>query len=104
VVEQVDEFRHLLRDILTVNATLVAQQENEEMKALTEAGLRQNDDMRRISAWVAIAAVPTAVTGFFGQNIPYPGFAQHSGFIASSITIVLGAAILYLTFKAKRWL
>ena len=38
--------------------------------------VRQNDDMRRITAWVAIIAVPTAVTGFFGQNVPYPGFGQ----------------------------
>ena len=37
-------------------------------------GVQQNEDMRRITAWVAIVAVPTAVTGFFGQNVPYPGF------------------------------
>ena len=38
--------------------------------------VQQNDDMRRITAWVAIVAVPTAVTGFFGQNVPYPGFGD----------------------------
>ena len=37
-------------------------------------GVQQNEDMRKITAWVAIVAVPTAVTGFFGQNVPYPGF------------------------------
>ena len=41
--------------------------------------VQQNDDMRRITAWVAIVAVPTAVTGFFGQNVPYPGFGTKTG-------------------------
>jgi magnesium transporter len=104
VIERAEEFRQLLRDILTVNATLVAQEENEEMKAMTEAGLRQNDDMRRISAWVAVAAVPTAVTGFFGQNLPYPGFGKEGGFITSCAVIVLGSGLLYVLFKFKKWL
>ena len=60
--------------------------------------------MRRISAWVGIFAVPTAVTGFFGQNIPFPGFGDHAGFIASTITIVVAALVLYVVFKAKKWL
>jgi magnesium transporter len=67
-------------------------------------GVQQNNDMRRISAWVAIFAVPTAVTGFFGQNVPYPGFQAASGFIASTVLIIVLAAILYLVFKRQRWL
>ena len=39
---------------------------------LASTSVQQNDDMRRITAWVAIIAVPTAVTGFFGQNVPSP--------------------------------
>jgi Mg2+ and Co2+ transporter CorA len=66
--------------------------------------VQQNDDMRRITAWVAIVAVPTAVTGFFGQNVPYPGFAAASGFIASTAIILLGATVLYALFKRKEWL
>jgi magnesium transporter len=67
-------------------------------------GVQQNDDMRKISAWVAIIAVPTGVTGFFGQNVPYPGFSDRAGFIASSLIIVVMALTLYLVFKHKRWL
>ena len=67
-------------------------------------GVQQNDDMRKISAWVAIIAVPTGVTGFFGQNVPYPGFGDHAGFIASSLIIVVMAFVLYVIFKHKRWL
>jgi magnesium transporter len=35
---------------------------------LTEVSVRQNDDMRRISAWVAIWAVPTLLAGIYGMN------------------------------------
>jgi magnesium transporter len=73
-----------------------------EKTALT--GVRQNEDMRRITAWVAIVAVPTAVTGFFGQNVPYPGFGTTAGFIASVLIIVVFATILYILFKRKEWL
>jgi magnesium transporter len=71
---------------------------------LAVTSVRQNDDMRKITAWVAIIAVPTAVTGFFGQNVPYPGFAEKTGFIASTVVILVVAAILYVIFKRKKWL
>jgi len=67
-------------------------------------GVQQNDDMRKISAWVAIIAVPTAVTGWFGQNIPYPGFSDTSGLIGSTTLIVTGATTLYILFRRWRWL
>ena len=71
---------------------------------MATTGVQQNDDMRKISAWVAIIAVPTAVTGFFGQNVPYPGFSESSGLIASSALIVVGAVVLYVLFRRWRWL
>lgn len=73
-----------------------------EKTALT--GVQQNEDMRRITAWVAIVAVPTAVTGFFGQNVPYPGFGTTAGFIASMLLMIVFAAVLYIVFKRKDWL
>jgi len=57
--------------------------------------------MRRITAWVAIIAVPTAVTGFFGQNVPYPGFAKTSGFIASAVIMACVAIVLYITSRPR---
>jgi len=71
---------------------------------LAATSVQQNDDMRKITAWVAIVAVPTAVTGFFGQNVPYPGFGATSGFIASTLIMAAIAATLYLIFKRKKWL
>ena len=71
---------------------------------LAVTSVQQNEDMRKITAWVAIVAVPTAVTGFFGQNVPYPGFGDRSGFLASTVLIVVVAAILYLMFRRRNWL
>jgi magnesium transporter len=66
--------------------------------------VQQNEEMRRITAWVAIVAVPTAVTGFFGQNVPYPGFGHTSGVIASTLIILVLAAALFTIFKRNNWL
>jgi Mg2+ and Co2+ transporter CorA len=71
---------------------------------LAQTSVRQNDDMRKISAWVGIVAVPTAVTGFFGQNIPFPGFGTQGGFIASMLLMLVIAAGLYVFFRKKEWL
>jgi magnesium transporter len=66
--------------------------------------VQQNDDMRKITAWVAIVAVPTAVTGFFGQNVAYPGIGTKAGALVSTVIIVLLAGVLYLIFKREKWL
>jgi magnesium transporter len=66
--------------------------------------VQQNDDMRRITAWVAIVAVPTAVTGFFGMNVPYPGFGKDSGLAASVLLMLSIAVALYAIFARKKWL
>src|SRR5690349_11672071 len=65
---------------------------------------RLNTVMKKLTAWAAIIAVPTAVTGWFGQNIPYPGFGQPGGLLASTV-LILGIALgLYITFKRKDWI
>ncbi len=69
-----------------------------------ETAVRQNDDMRKITAWVAIAAVPTAVTGIFGQNVAFPGFGTPSAFAFSMALILVGASLLYVLFRRKDWL
>ena len=65
---------------------------------------RLNTVMKKLTGWAAIIAVPTAVTGWFGQNIPYPGFAKSSGLWASAIVIVVLAGTLYIMFKRRNWL
>jgi magnesium transporter len=71
---------------------------------LTIQGNRLNEIMKQLTAWAAIIAVPTAVTGFYGQNVPYPGFQQQWGFYASAALLVGIGGLLYLTFKRKNWL
>jgi magnesium transporter len=48
--------------------------------------------------------VPTAITGFYGQNLPYPGFAQKTGLYASTLIIIVLSGFLYWLFKRKDWL
>lgn len=71
---------------------------------LTVQGNRMNLIMKKVTSWAAIIAVPTAVTGFYGQNVPYPGFAKQSGFI-TSVVITIGLSVgLYVMFRRKDWL
>jgi len=71
---------------------------------LTIQGNRLNVITKKVTSWAAIIAVPTAITGFYGQNLPYPGFAHQSGFIVSSLVIVGMSVGLYVTFRRKDWL
>ena len=67
-------------------------------------GLQQNTDMRKISAWAAIIAVPTAITGFYGMNVPYPGFGEPAGVVAAGALQVLLAGLLFGVFRRRGWL
>lgn len=68
------------------------------------ADTRMNLIMKKLTAWAAIIAVPTAITGYFGQNVPYPGFDKQWGFALSVGAILLIAAGLYVMFRRKDWL
>ena len=71
---------------------------------LSIQGNRLNTITKKVTSWAAIIAVPTAVTGFYGMNVPYPGFAQHSGFVASVVLVVVLSGGLYLLFRRLDWL
>jgi magnesium transporter len=88
------EWTESLRDLVT---TIVETN-------LTVQANRMNLIMKKVTSWAAIIAVPTAITGFYGQNLPYPGFATHAGFLASTALILGLSGLLYLTFKRKDWL
>jgi uncharacterized membrane protein YfcA len=63
---------------------------------LTIQGNRLNEIMKKLTSWAAITAIPTAISGFYGQNVPYPGFQQIGGFISSMILILtLGVRLSY---------
>ena len=71
---------------------------------LTLQGNRLNVITKKVTSWAAIIAVPTAITGFYGQNLPYPGFASTSGLFWSCLLIAVISGTLYIAFKRKDWL
>lgn len=91
IAQEVASFRELLTSILDAN--------------LAQVSVRQNEDMRRISAWVAVAAVPTLLAGIFGMNFTsIPGAAEPWGFGAVVVVMVAVAAILHHLFRRSGWL
>jgi magnesium transporter len=105
VVERVDGFRQLLRDMLTVNATLVAQEQNEEMKLLTQASHAQNEEVKKISAWAAILFAPTLIGTVYGMNFAdMPELSWAWGYPFALLLMGLVCAGLYAVFKRRDWL
>jgi magnesium transporter len=93
-VLRASEWTESLRDMVTtVFETNIALQD-----------ARLNVVMKKLTGWAAIIAVPTAVTGWFGMNVAYPGIGRVSGFIASTVVISTLALVLYMTFKRRNWI
>jgi magnesium transporter len=72
--------------------------------SLSLADARLNSVMKKLTSWAAIVAVPTAITGYFGQNLKFPGYGTGAGFAVSLALIVVLCAGLYVLFKRKGWL
>ena len=89
--EQVEGLREALNGIVTSN--------------LAQVGVRQNEDMRKISAWVAIAAVPTAIAGIYGMNFEHmPELRWEFGYPAALLAMLVICSVLYRYFKRVGWL
>ena len=88
--EWTDGLRDLVTSILETNLTI--------------QGNRMNIITKKVTGWAAIIAIPTLITGFFGMNVPYPGFGEKAGLAASIATTGLAGLLLYLIFKRKDWL
>ena len=88
--EWTESLRDLVTSILETNVTI--------------QGNRLNIITKKVTGWAAIIAVPTAITGYFGMNVPYPGFGKPAGFVLSVAFIIVAALALYFTFKRKDWL
>jgi magnesium transporter len=90
VSESTDSLRDLVSTIVETNISL--------------RDFRQNQVMKKVTSWAAIVAVPTLVTGFYGMNVPYPGFETHWG--AWTSVGLMGALSLglYGVFKKRGWL
>jgi magnesium transporter len=90
-VEQTTAFRDMLTSVLEAN--------------LTQVSVRQNEDMRKISAWVAIAAVPTMIAGIYGMNFNHmPELGWSFGYpLILGVTITV-CVLLHRAFKRNGWL
>jgi magnesium transporter len=91
VSQQIAGFRELLSSALQAN--------------LTQVSVRQNEDMRRITAWVAILAIPTAVSAIYGMNFEHmPELRWTFGYPLVLGVILLACVFLYTRFKRAGWL
>jgi magnesium transporter len=90
VSESTDSLRDLVSTIVETNISL--------------RDFRQNQVMKKVTSWAAIIAVPTLVTGFYGMNVPYPGFGHQWGVWASVGLMGALSVGLYGAFKKRGWL
>ncbi|MCZ2824224.1 MULTISPECIES: magnesium/cobalt transporter CorA [unclassified Modestobacter] len=105
ITERVEGFRLQLRDILTVNATLVAQRQNEEMKTLTETSIAQGEEVKKISAWAAILFAPSLVGGVYGMNFEnMPETDWYYGYPFAVVLMFMVSLTLYVIFKRRDWI
>jgi magnesium transporter len=104
VVERVASFRQNLSDILTTNATLVSQAQNEEVRRLTEANIAQNEEVKRISAWAAIIFAPTLIGTIYGMNFDMPELHWAFGYPFALGLMALVSVGLWLVFRRRGWL
>ena len=91
VGQRVEAIDHLLSSALTAN--------------LAQLGVRQNEDMRRISAWVAIVAVPTMIAGIYGMNFEHmPELGWALGYPFALALMAVCCLGLYSLFRRRGWL
>ncbi|HET8617093.1 MAG TPA: magnesium and cobalt transport protein CorA [Actinomycetales bacterium] len=91
ITDHVESYDRLLTDILSAH--------------LTRISVQQNDDMRRISAWVAMAAVPTMIAGIYGMNFDHmPELHWQLGYPLAVAVMAAICLALYRAFKRSGWL
>lgn len=106
------EVRRYLRDVLDHNIQAADRitSYDELLSSMVQAALgkvamQQNVDMRKISAWVAIAAVPTALAGIYGMNFDYMPELHHEwGYPAVLLLMATVCTLLYRTLRHNHWL
>jgi magnesium transporter len=90
-IREIEGFRELLTTVLSAN--------------LTRVSVRQNEDVRKISAWAAIVAVPTLITGIYGMNFEHmPELGWTFGYPLALAVMAVVCFVLYRNFKRAGWL
>ena len=106
--ELMRHFRDVADHVARVDGWVSAQREllaNLLQANLTQVSITQNEDMRKISAWVAIVAVPTAIAGIYGMNFEHmPELEWTYGYPLVLCVILVICTYLYTRFKKAGWL
>ncbi len=104
-VEAADGYRQLLERLLTVNASLVGQRQNEEMRNLSENSLAQGEEVKRISSWAAILFTPSLIGAIYGMNFDsMPELHWEYGYPFAIGLMIVASVVLYIVFKKRGWL
>ncbi|MEV5408241.1 magnesium transporter CorA family protein [Thermopolyspora sp. NPDC052614] len=98
-----DVYDHVLR-VSELNESMRELLGNVRETYLTLQGNRMNAIMKKVTSWAAIIAVPTSITGFFGQNVPFFGYGLPSGLWISVLLMVVTSVSLYVVFRKWDWL
>jgi magnesium transporter len=105
IQERVEGFRVLLQNALTVNSTLVAQRQNDQMTKLSKDSYEQGNEVKKVSSWAAIAFFPTIVPAVYGMNFKYmPELDWRFGY-PLALALMFGVGIgLFVLFRRRNWL
>jgi magnesium transporter len=96
--DAIEGYDSLLTNVLQADLAQVSVRQN-------QTAMRQNEDMRKISAWAAIALVPTAVAGIYGMNFDnMPELHTRYGYFVVLTAIALACSTLYGLFRRNNWL
>jgi magnesium transporter len=90
VSESTESLRDLVSTIVETNLSL--------------RDYRQNQIMKKVTSWAGIIAVPTLITGYYGMNVPYPGYETQWGVVLATALVILCSLALYVSFKRRDWL
>lgn len=105
VSEQADGFRQLLERLLSVNASLVGQRQNEEMRRLSETSLAQGEEVKKISSWAAILFTPSLIGAIYGMNFDtMPELRWTLGYPFALGLMVVASIVLFVVFRRRGWL
>lgn len=105
IADRATTFRTVLENALTVESTIVARRQNEEMRRMTELSIRQNEEVKKISGWAAILFAPTLIGTIYGMNFTdMPELNWTFGYpLAVGAMLAMGLG-LYVVFKKRGWL
>jgi magnesium transporter len=90
VTESTDALRDLISTIVETNLSL--------------RDYRTNQIAKQVTSWAAIIAVPTLITGWYGMNVPYPGYGETWGVLAAALLVVVMSGGLFVVFRKRDWL